>query len=124
MVARARRGERLKVVNDSFGTPTYAVDLANRIYDLVRLDLPGVFHIVNSGAGASFAEFAQKALENVGLSSDLLQSVRCASLERRATRPQNSRLRCVLSEEIGLEPLPSWQDALKRFITEESLSQS
>lgn len=118
LVDRASRGERLKVIKDSFGTPTYAVDLAKRIYELSRLDLPGLFHVVNEGQGASFEDFAGIALKTAGLSSDLVQSVSFESLQRPAARPRNSRLRCLLSEAISLEPLPSWQDSLSRFVAE------
>ncbi len=116
VVERARRGEQLSVITDSFGTPTYAPHLAQRLYRLAEMDFPGVFHVVNSGAGASFEEFARRALTVAGLDQNLLRPVELASLNRPAPRPLNSRLRCLLSEAIGLEPLPSWQDALETFI--------
>ena len=56
ILARARRGERLRVISDSFGTPTYARDLARQLYRLGQLDLPGIYHVVNAGDGASFVE--------------------------------------------------------------------
>ena len=67
LVDRASRGERLKVIKDSFGTPTYAVDLAKRIYELSRLDLPGLFHVVNDGEGRQFRGFCRNCSENRGL---------------------------------------------------------
>src|SRR5919112_916147 len=60
---RARRGERLKAISDSYGTPTYAADLAARLRELAALDLPGVFHVVNSGEGASYEGFARASAE-------------------------------------------------------------
>src|ERR671920_856117 len=54
---RLRRGERLRAITDSWGTPTYAPDLAARLRELAALDLPGVFHVVNSGEGASYEGF-------------------------------------------------------------------
>lgn len=119
LISRASRGERLKAVTDTVGTPTYAVDLAARIYDLARLDRPELYHVVNAGDGASFADFASCALEKAGLSDDLLQPVTLDSLGRPAPRPRNSRLRCLLSEELGLEPLPFWQDSVAQFIAAE-----
>lgn len=119
LVARARRGERLTVITDAVGTATYANDLAARIYDLARLDRPDVYHVVNSGDGVSFADFASCALEKAGLDDDLVQPVTLESLGRPAPRPHNSRLRCLVSDTLGLEPLPFWQDSLSQFIAED-----
>lgn len=120
VLARAHRGEPLKVINDSFGTPTYARDLAERLYRLASLDLPGLYHVVNSGDGASFEDFGRVALESAGLDTSLLSPVSMRSLKRPAQRPRNSRLRCLLSEAIGLRPLPSWQDAVRDFVATET----
>jgi dTDP-4-dehydrorhamnose reductase len=117
-VGRAQQGERVKVINDSFGTPTYAPHLADRLHRLAELDLPGVYHIVNAGEGASFAQFAESAFEITGLDPQLLENVSVASLARPAPRPRNSRLGCLLSEAIGLEPMPYWRDAIREFVTE------
>ena len=57
----ARGGASLSAIHDAYGTPTYALDLAARLRDLAEMDLPGVFHVVNSGDGASYAEFARVA---------------------------------------------------------------
>jgi dTDP-4-dehydrorhamnose reductase len=118
LVDRARRGEHLKVIGDSFGTPTNAAHLAARLYRLAHLDLPGLYHIVNSGAGASFAEFAERAFEFTGLDSGLLETVSMDSLARAAHRPRNSRLRCLVSEAIGLEPMPVWTEGIREFLAE------
>jgi dTDP-4-dehydrorhamnose reductase len=120
LLGRARRGEGLKVLNDSFGTPTYARDLAQQLYRLADMDLPGIYHLVNSGDGASFENFARVVLENAGLETSLLHPVSMKSLNRPAPRPRNSRLRCLLSEAIGLEPLPLWQDAVRDFVLSET----
>lgn len=117
LITRLRRGDRLMAIGDSLGTPTYALDLASGIYDLARLDLPGLYHVVNGGNGASFEEFARAAAEIAGLNQDLVQGVTLESFKRPAPRPRNSRLRCLLSEAVGLAPLPSWQDSLARFFT-------
>ena len=61
VMLRARRGESLKVIKDMFGTPTYARDLAQRLLRLAQLDLPGTYHVVNSGEGVSFEGFARAA---------------------------------------------------------------
>ncbi|HWS87082.1 MAG TPA: dTDP-4-dehydrorhamnose reductase [Pyrinomonadaceae bacterium] len=112
---RARRGERLRAISDSYGTPTYAVDLAARLRELAELDLPGVFHVVNSGAGASYEGFARAAAEAAGAAGAEVEGVPADSLKRPAPRPRNSRLRCLLSEAIGLAPLRDWREALAEF---------
>ena len=112
---RARRGEHLKAISDAYGTPTFARDLAARLRLLAEIDLPGIYHVVNSGEGASFAEFAEAAIRAVGAESATLERVSMDSLSRPAPRPRNSRLRCLLSEKIGLAPLPHWEEALKDF---------
>lgn len=114
-VERARRGEHLKAISDAYGTPTYAPHLAARLRELAERDLPGTFHVVNSGAGASFLEFAREATRAAGVEGVEIESVAMDTLERPAPRPRNSRLRCLLSEAIGLAPLPHWREALRDF---------
>ena len=120
---RLRRGERLRVINDMFGTPTYATHLAARLFELAERDLPGIYHVANSGDGASFAQFAREAAEKANLDTSLLTEVSVDSLGLPAPRPRNSRLRSLLSETTRLEPLPDWHDALAEFV-ETSLNQS
>ncbi|HEY9405269.1 MAG TPA: dTDP-4-dehydrorhamnose reductase [Pyrinomonadaceae bacterium] len=115
VVERARRGERLKAISDAYGTPTYAPHLAARLRDLAERDLPGIYHVVNAGEGASFYGFAREAARVAGVGEIELESVAMDSLARPAPRPRNSRLRCLLSEAVGLAPLPHWQDALREF---------
>lgn len=119
IVSRGRSGEKLTAITDYWGTPTYGNDLAVRLRELAALDLPGVYHVVNSGDGASFETFAREALNLAGLNSDALGVVSGAELNRPAPRPRNSRLKCLLSEAIGLSPLPHWHDALARFVSNE-----
>ena len=118
---RARRGEHLKAISDMTGTPTYAPDLAFRLRELASLDLPGTYHVVNHGEGVSFLGFARAAFEDAELDPSLLQSTTLSELNRPAPRPHNSRLHCLLSEAIGLAPLPEWRDALRRFLSVESV---
>jgi len=116
IVRRARGGEKLKAISDSFGTPTYAWDLAVRLRELAQRDLPGTFHVVNAGNGVSYEEFARQALELSGQGTTEIEGVEMDSLHRPAPRPRNSRLKCLLSEAIGLAPLPFWQDSLRDFV--------
>lgn len=115
VMGRARRGERLRAISDSYGTPTYAPDLAARLRELAALDLPGIFHVVNSGEGTSYEGFARAAAAAAGAEGFELESVLSDSLRRPAPRPRNSRLRCLLSEAVGLAPLRDWRDALAEF---------
>lgn len=115
VIERGRRGETVRAINDATGTPTYAPDLARQLRRLALLDLPGTYHVVNAGEGSTFEEFARYAFQTAGLDADLVQGVRLDSLNRPAPRPRNSRLRCLFSEKLGLDPLPSWQNALQDF---------
>ena len=117
----ARKGETMKAISDAYGTPTYAPHLAARLRRLSELDLPGVYHVVSGGDGASYWEFTHAALEIVGRESVTVEEVKADSLKRPAPRPRNSRLRCLLSEALGLAPLPDWQDALREFAAKEEL---
>jgi dTDP-4-dehydrorhamnose reductase len=124
LLPRAARHEPLRAISDMVGTPTYAPDLAWRMRELADLDLPGVFHVVNGGDGASFETFARTTLEIAGLASVQMESVLLADLHRPAPRPRNSRLRCLRSEALHLDPLPHWTDALNTFVNQQRDSQS
>jgi dTDP-4-dehydrorhamnose reductase len=113
----ARAGSQLKAIDDSFGTPTYAPHLAERMYELAKVDLPGIYHAVNAGEGVSFAQFVESALEMAELDRSLVERVSMDSLRRPAPRPRNSRLRCLLSAAIGLPEMPLWLDALSEHVT-------
>ena len=115
VVERARRGEKLKAISDAYGTPTYALDLAARLRELAEMDLPGVYHVVNGGEGTSFEGFARAAVGIAGAPGVEIESVSMSALDRPAPRPRNSRLRCLLSEHIGLAPLRDWRVALAEF---------
>lgn len=116
VIVRAARGEKLKAIHDYWGTPTYGHDLAIRLRELAVFDLPGVYHVVNSGEGASFETFTLEAFRLAGFSRDMLEVVAGDSLGRPAPRPRNSRLKCLLSEAVGLSPLPPWQESLAHFV--------
>jgi dTDP-4-dehydrorhamnose reductase len=112
---KVRRNERVKAINDALGTPTYAFDLAERMRELAKLDIPGVFHIVNSGDGASYEGFTRELLRTLGKQIEI-ESVQESALRRPAPRPANSKLRCLYSEAFGLKSLRSWQAALTDFV--------
>lgn len=109
-------GKKIKAISDSYGTPTFAGDLAKRLRELAELDLPCVFHVTNSGEGTSYEGFARKVCEIKDFDANLLESVSGDTLKRPAPRPVSSKLKCLFSEKFGLAPLPSWEKALAEFL--------
>ncbi len=109
-------GKKIKAIFDSYGTPTYAVDLARRLRELAELDLPGIYHVTDSGNGTSYEGFAQKVCEIRGFDRNLLESVSVSDLKRPAPRPVSSKLACLISEKLGLAPLQNWEKALSEFL--------
>ena len=118
VIELARRDQPMKAIGDAYGTTTYARDLVRRLRELAQLNHPGIFHVVNSGDGASYAEFAREAMLIANLGQRPVEEVLSETLNRPAPRPQNSRLRCLYSAPLGLNPLPDWRDALRRFAEE------
>ncbi len=110
----------VRAISDAVGTPTYASDLARRLLELAELDLPGVFHVVNGGSGASYLEFASAVAGKSGKRFQI-EPVTDASLGRAARRPANSRLKCLYSEALGLKPLRTWEEALAEFVSRQAI---
>lgn len=106
-------GKSLTAISDAFGTPTYAPDLARRLRELAEADLPGIYHVVNSGEGTSYADFMRAV---PGIKTEQIADTFSASLKRPAARPPNSKLRCLISEKLGFEHLPDWKTALNDFV--------
>ncbi len=109
-------GKTIKAIFDAYGTPTFAADLARRLRELVDLDLPAIYHVTNSGAGASYEEFARRVCEIKNFDENLLERVSNDTLKRPAPRPQSSKLKCLFSERFGLAPLRDWNAALEDFL--------
>jgi len=109
-------GKTIKAISDSYGTPTAAKDLARRLRELAELDLPGIYHVTNSGSGTSYEGFARKVCEIKGYDQSLLESVSVNALKRPAPRPVSSKLACLVSEKFGLAPLRNWEKALADFL--------
>ena len=106
----------IKAIFDSYGTPTYAGDLARRLRELVGVDLPCIYHVTNSGDGTSYNGFAEKVCEIGGFDKSLLEPVSMDDLKRPAPRPRSSKLACLFSKKFGLEPLPHWENALESYL--------
>lgn len=109
-------GKRIKAICDSYGTPTFADDLAKRLREIAGKGVSGFFHVTNSGAGTSYLGFAKAVCEIGGFDPRLIESVSNYELKRPAPRPNNSRLASIRASEIGLAPLADWKDAIERFV--------
>lgn len=109
-------GKSITAIADSYGTPTFAGDLAVRLRELAELDLPAVFHVTNSGSGTSYLGFAQEVCRVGGFDPEMVTSVSKDDLQRPAPRPASSKLACLFSERFGLSPLRDWREALAEFI--------
>ena len=112
-------GKQIKAIKDSYGTPTFALDLAKRLRELATTEATGVFHVTNSGDGASYLGFAEKVCELGGFDSSLIEPVSHEDLKRPAPRPVSSKLGSVRMKSLGLAPLPLWTDALSQFLANE-----
>jgi len=109
-------GKQIKAISDAYGTPTYAADLGRRLRELAEVDMPGTYHVTNSGEGTSYFGFAEKVCEIAGFDKKMVEQVSKSDLNRPAPRPASSKLACLFSERIGLSQMPAWQDALARFL--------
>jgi dTDP-4-dehydrorhamnose reductase len=122
ILQRAQRGESLRVVDDQIGAPTYTMDLAEKLEQIVTRGNPGIYHVTNRGY-CSWFEFAQEILRQAGLSHVPLFAIPTSASDRPALRPRNSRLAHTRLESEGLGLLPAWQDALTRYLLRDGQTQ-
>lgn len=115
LLAKARAGQELRVVDDQVGSPTYTGDLARVIARLVSGPHYGVWHGTNSGS-CSWYRFAGAILETAGLGGVRLEPIGSKDLQRPAPRPRNSVLRNYCWHLEGWPPLRSWADALREYL--------
>lgn len=113
----AEQRKEIAVVDDQIGSPTYTVDLAELICKIVRTDRYGVYHSANEGV-CSWADLAERALELYGMDAKV-KRVDSRHYPTTAKRPLNSRLSMRSLDEGGFSRLPTWQDALIRYIEKE-----
>lgn len=118
-----RSGTRIKAILDSWGTPTFAGDLARRMREFAAADLRGIFHVTNAGDGTTYLEFAETAAEIGGFDRSLIEPVSLNDLKRPAMRPKNSRLASERLAATGFDPLQDWTDALRSFIEKEKAAE-
>jgi dTDP-4-dehydrorhamnose reductase len=114
ILAKAGRGESLRVVSDIQISPTYTRDAARVLSELVQNETTGIIHAANSGA-CTWHEFAQAAVELCRLNV-AIQAIPSVEYPTAARRPKNSAL---ASERLGTPaPVPHWRDALRRYLIE------
>jgi len=120
ILASARRGESLRVVDDEVGAPTYTVDLALKLQEIVERAPPGTYQVTNQGYCSRF-EFAGAILRQAGVERVALAPIRSSASGRLAARPRNSRLENARLRAEGFDLLPTWTDALQRYLTQEAV---
>lgn len=108
--------DELNVVCDQVGSPTYTPDLARLICDLIATERYGIYHGTNENY-CSWAEFASEIMK-LGGKNTRINPVRSEEYPVKAERPHNSRLSKKCLDDAGIKRLPTWQNALKRFIKE------
>lgn len=106
----------LRVVNDQIGTPTYTLDLARLLVDMIETEKYGYYHATNEGGYISWADFAKEIFRQAGMSTQVTPVTTAEYGLSKAARPFNSRLDKSKLVEQGFEPLPDWQDALGRYL--------
>lgn len=116
MLKLAETHDKLTVVNDQFGSPTYTYDLARLLVDMIQTDKYGIYHAANEGI-CTWYEFACEIFRQAGVKIEVTP-VPASEYPAKAKRPENSRLDKSKLTENGFERLPSWQDALGRYLKE------
>ena len=105
----------VSVVNDQIGSPTYTYDLARLLADMIQTDRYGRYHATNEGL-CSWYEFACEIFRQAGMDEVKVTPVDSEGFPAKAKRPSNSRMSKEKLTENGFERLPSWQDALGRYL--------
>lgn len=108
--------KELNVVDDQIGSPTYTADLAVLLCSMIRTDKYGAYHATNEGY-CSWAEFAQAIMDEAGLKC-VVHPIPTSAYPTAAKRPLNSRMSKRSLDLAGFQRLPSWQDALHRYVEE------
>ena len=118
MLNVGKKFDTLKVVNDQIGTPTYTFDLARLLVDMIETDKYGYYHATNEGGYISWYDFACEIFKQAGYTNTVLPGTTEEYGLSKAARPFNSRLDKSKLVENGFKPLPTWQDALARYLKE------
>lgn len=121
MINVGKKYDTVRVVNDQIGTPTYTYDLARLLVDMVETDKYGYYHATNEGGYISWYDFCCEFYKQYGLKTKVIPVTTDEYGLSKAARPFNSRLDKSKLTEMGFEPLPTWQDAVKRYLEEVDL---
>ena len=118
MLNVGKKYDTLKVVNDQIGTPTYTFDLARLLVDMLETEKYGYYHATNEGGYISWYDFACEIFKQAGYTNTVLPVTTEEYGLSKAARPFNSRLDKSKLVENGFTPLPTWKDALARYLKE------
>ena len=121
MINVGKKHDSVRVVNDQIGTPTYTFDLARLLVDLVETEKYGYYHATNEGGFISWYDFCCEFYRQYGLTTKVIPVTTAEYGLSKAARPFNSRLDKSKLIGSGFKPLPTWQDAVKRYLEEADL---
>lgn len=121
MVTLGKTHRQLRVVSDQIGTPTYTPDLARLLVDMVQTERFGTYHATNEGGFISWADFATEIFRQTGQDVEVFPVTTAEYGLSKAKRPFNSCLSKEKLAQAGFERLPTWQDALTRYLKEATL---
>lgn len=116
MLSVGETHDTVRVVCDQIGTPTYTYDLARLLVDMNESEKYGYYHATNEGGYISWYDFTCEIYKQAGMSTKVLPVTTAEYGLSKAARPFNSRLDKSKLVEAGFEPLPTWQDALSRYL--------
>lgn len=116
MLRIGRTHDKVRVVCDQIGTPTYTYDLARLLVDMSLTDHYGTYHITNEGDYISWYDFTCEIYKQAGLQTKVIPVSTIEYGLSKARRPHNSRLSREKLISQGFTPLPDWKDALKRYL--------
>ncbi len=118
MLSVGQKYPEVRVVSDQIGTPTYTLDLARLLVDMVETEKYGYYHATNEGGYISWYDFTKEIFRQAGLSTKVTPVTTEEYGVSKAKRPFNSRLDKSKLAENGFMPLPDWKDALSRYLKE------
>ena len=121
MINVGKTHDTVRVVNDQIGTPTYTLDLARLLVDMVETEKYGYYHATNEGGYISWYDFCCEFYKQYGLKTTVIPVTTAEYGLSVAARPSNSRLEKKKLVEAGFKPLPAWQDAVDRYLKEAKL---
>jgi dTDP-4-dehydrorhamnose reductase len=118
MLNVGKKYDTVRVVSDQIGTPTYTYDLARLLVDMIESEKYGYYHATNEGGYISWYDFTCEIFKQAGYDTNVVPVTTEEYGLSKAARPYNSRLEKKKLVENGFEPLPTWQDALNRYLKE------